>query len=84
MQQKTFLSILIFTFLAVTNLSAQSFSGGAGTQASPYLISKIEDLVELHNFIKNGNNWSRNKHFKLINDKLILTLTKTGTHSDLF
>ena len=25
-------------------------------------------MVELHNFIKNGNNWSRNKHFRLTND----------------
>jgi len=67
MQQKIFLSILIFTFLTVTNLSAQ-FSGGNGTQLSPYLISNKNDMALIADSVNSSANWSRNKHFKLISD----------------
>jgi len=35
---------LILLLLAAINLSAQTFSGGSGTQADPYLISSKADI----------------------------------------
>jgi len=49
------------------NATAQ-FSGGSGTNAEPYQITSKADMEALADSVNNGNNWSANKYFKLMND----------------
>jgi len=72
-----FVAILFFNFLSIVSTKAQ-FSGGWGTQNSPYLISSKEDLEELADSVKNNNiswptigwglNWSHGKYFEITQD----------------
>ncbi|MDR0926432.1 MAG: hypothetical protein LBO69_01525, partial [Ignavibacteria bacterium] len=41
-------TIIIILFLMASDYSYSQFSGGDGTSASPYLISSLEDLLELN------------------------------------
>ena len=45
-----------------------NFSGGNGTQLSPYGISDADELKELGDCIASANNWSSGKYFQLSND----------------
>ena len=75
-----FVSIIFLNFLAITNTKAQTFSGGGGQSITdPYLISNIDDLIELANIVNTNNgstggdagvrlNWSDGKFFKVTQD----------------
>ena len=61
--------ILIFAiFVCFSNYVYSQFGGGSGTQNSPYEIYNLQHLEALADSVKNGNNWSRNKYFKVMND----------------
>ncbi|MCL2039798.1 MAG: T9SS type A sorting domain-containing protein [Bacteroidetes bacterium] len=64
--QKINLTILFFIILS-NYILIQAWDG-SGTQANPYQIKTKADLEALADSVNNGNNWSRNKHFKLMND----------------
>ncbi len=59
--KKIFL-IIVFLFLA-GKLCAGNYSGGTGTTNDPYIISKVDDLIELS---ITSNDWG--KHFRQVND----------------
>ena len=44
------------------------FGGGNGTYANPYQIKTRQHLELLADSVNNGNNWSKNKYFKVMND----------------
>lgn len=58
--------------LVINSVDTLMFSGGAGTENNPYLISCVKDLRELEYIVKNytsediaEHNWSYDKHFKV-------------------
>ena len=51
-------------FAAITSISAQTYSGGSGTQSSPYLISTKADMVALATAVNGGTTYS-GKYFLL-------------------
>jgi hypothetical protein len=60
--------ILLFSFF-ISNVSLLSqFSGGDGTVSNPYQISNREDMEALADSVNSGNNWSKDKYFKVMND----------------
>ena len=50
---------------------------GEGTQASPYLIYDGFDMMTIHEYVKNGNEFS-NKHFKVADGIKHIDLTEPG------
>ena len=68
-RRKTLLAVFIAIFAISAlpgNLMAQ-FSGGSGTSADPYLISKAQDLVTLATDVNGGTTYS-GKYFKVTQD----------------
>ena len=63
---------LILVFAAFVVLSSHAVIRanweGAGTQANPFQIKNRQDLVALADSVNNGDNWSRNKYFIVMND----------------
>ena len=61
----------ILTLLALAAVwplaSAQTFSGGDGSQSSPYLIKTKADMTELSTAVTGGNTFA-DKHFRLEGD----------------
>ena len=72
MKKLQLLSIVTVAFTltvsTVSNICFAQFGGGNGTQASPYEIRTRQHLELLADSVNNGNNWSRNKYFKVMND----------------
>lgn len=60
--------------------TAQTYSGGSGTETDPYLISSNADMVALANAVNNSSNYSKDKHFLLTQDLTGIT-TVIGTSS---
>jgi len=74
---KIFTVAFTFTVSTVSNFSLLAqFGGGQGTQTNPYQIYTKQHLDELADSVANspsnntttGYNWSRDKHFKVMND----------------
>ena len=68
---KTIITIIIYFCCSVSIFAA--FDGGTGTATSPYLITTRAHLEELSDSVINtpyilNHNWSRYKHFKVMND----------------
>ncbi|MCL2649496.1 MAG: T9SS type A sorting domain-containing protein [Candidatus Azobacteroides sp.] len=60
--------MLLIAFCAFTNEAmGQTYSGGSGTAADPYLISSNADMTALANAVNGGNNYS-GKYFLLTQD----------------
>ena len=71
MKMKILIIIVLLLIGTVKNLNAQTFSGGTGSQSTPYLISNIDDILELTDLVnneQNNENWSKGKFFRLIQD----------------
>ena len=63
--KKQIITIIISLFFTINfNLTAQTYSGGSGTEADPYLISTRADLATLATTVNGGNNYS-GKYFLL-------------------
>ncbi len=45
-----------------------TFSGGTGTEADPYLITKVADLVEIQNYLHSAQTSYEGCYFKVAND----------------
>lgn len=78
-------SIESFALASETALDAR-FSDGEGTEASPYLISSVEDLVALGTAV-NGGNKMANTYFKLTQNLDLSTIenwTSIGTSPSPF
>ena len=70
---KKLINTLLFLISVPNLLFAQTFSGGTGTEADPYLISNIADIEELTNLVNVGyapgsGNWSYGKYFRVTQD----------------
>lgn len=63
---KHLLGAIIATFCCFSTW-AQSFSGGSGTAADPYLISSVADLKAINDLTNSPGN-AQGKHFKLTQD----------------
>ena len=65
------------------SVSIQSFSGGLGTESSPYLISTKDDLTTFANNVNGGESYS-GKYFKLTTDIKLLgeDFTSIGKQTD--
>jgi hypothetical protein len=63
MRKAYFLLTLVF-FAAVSGVWGQNFSGGSGTESSPFLISTPEDLDEIRDFLTPGETY----YFEQTND----------------
>jgi len=79
-----FCLILLFNIISpLHSFSASSyvnykFSGGSGTEEDPYLIGKLDDFEQLHNYyIENPDIRAPQKHFKLIKD---FTLSRVSSY----
>ena len=81
--KKQFFTTIIGLFFAINfNLVAQTYSGGNGTQAAPYLISTRADMATLATAVNGGNNYS-GKYFLLTSDLTNIT-TVIGGYSRVF
>lgn len=60
-------SLFTLGLAAALPLSAQTFSGGDGTQANPYQIASVADITELATQVNGGNN-QQGKYFALTAD----------------
>ena len=58
----------IICFVILSNYAYSQFSGGTGTEADPYQITSRADMEALADSVNNGNNWSKGKYFRLMND----------------
>jgi len=65
---KTKILCVCLVFFAYVSTYSQPFAGGSGTAADPYLIGTLSNIIELSDSVLAGTNWSRDKHFALIND----------------
>jgi hypothetical protein len=63
--KKNILFALVF-FAANSMVIFSQFSGGMGTEQSPYLISNIQDITKLTDSVNGIQNWSNGKYFKLV------------------
>ena len=61
-------SIMLTLLLAFSMKGFAQFSGGAGTEGDPYLISTAADLSQLATYVNENNASYNNKHYKLAND----------------
>ncbi len=80
------LTVFIVLFLSGTNLIAQTYSGGSGTENDPYLISSNADMETLANAVYNGTNYSQGKYFLLTADLTGITtiIGNSGTTTKTF
>jgi hypothetical protein len=76
MKKIIFSTILCLCF-AISTISAQTYSGGSGTEQDPYLISSKADMATLASAVNGGNNYS-DKYFLLAQDLTGIT-TVIGT-----
>lgn len=68
---KTWIATLVVVILSSTTANAQvAFSGGNGTEESPYLISKAADLVEYSDSVQVNSSFSAGKYFKVTASQL--------------
>jgi len=66
MQIKIFSLIAAFIFLFLIQTTYAQFGGGDGTAESPYEIWINAHFIELADSVNNGNNWSQEKYFQLM------------------
>jgi hypothetical protein len=76
--KKIIYSTIICLFFITSNY-AQTYSGGNGTAASPYLISSKADMATLAMVVNGGTNYS-GKHFRLTQNLIEIT-TRIGNSS---
>ena len=67
MKKTIFLFLIAFAIL-FNQIFAQPFSGGSGSASDPYKITSRADMEALADSVNNGDYWSREIHFKLMND----------------
>lgn len=65
--KKVLLSISLCLFVSISTLSAQTFSGGTGSDTDPYLISSKADMEELATSVNGGVKYV-GKYFELTQD----------------
>ncbi|MBQ0015594.1 MAG: T9SS type A sorting domain-containing protein [Bacteroidales bacterium] len=80
---KRFLSFLSLSLLFVAAISAQSFSGGSGTSANPFVINDFEDLKALQAAVNSGTSYEgvhfiQKNHITLQSSYSILYDTRQG------
>ena len=68
MKQKVILAIVAFIILTNYNSTVKANWQGTGSETDPFLIWNKNDLEALADSVNNGYFWSRDKHFKLMND----------------
>ncbi|MDR1737235.1 MAG: hypothetical protein LBR66_00230, partial [Candidatus Symbiothrix sp.] len=66
MTKKIFLLLILFAAL-YSNIAAQTYSGGSGTESDPYLISSKADMIALATAVNGGTTYS-GKYFLLTAD----------------
>ena len=66
-----FFALAIF-FVASANSGFAQFSGGDGTEESPYLISTVEDFVYIQTKLWNRENQFEGIYFRMTNDIVII------------
>lgn len=74
--------VLLFSLAFAASISswAQTFSGGSGTEADPYKITKAADFNELATEVNDNANTFTGKYFALEND---ITFTSDYTHTPI-
>ena len=83
MNKKIF-TILFYLFTAISaTLSAQSYSGGSGTEADPYFISSKADMEALATAVNGGNNYF-GKYFLLTQDITDTVTTIIGNSNNIW
>ncbi|MDR3218071.1 MAG: T9SS type A sorting domain-containing protein [Dysgonamonadaceae bacterium] len=82
MQKKIILS-LIFCLATLSTISAQTYSGGNGTETSPYLISSKADMEALATAVNSGNSYS-GKYFLLTQDLTDITTVIGNSNTRYF
>jgi hypothetical protein len=70
--------VLAYLTLFSTSLATQTYSGGSGTEADPYLISSKADMATLATAVNNGTSYS-GKFFLLTQDITEVVTTIIGT-----
>ena len=68
--------IIYGCLLCAASITAQTYSGGSGTEYDPYLISSNADMVTLAVAVSNGTDYSKNKYF-------LLTQNLTGINTEI-
>ena len=57
--------LLLAFFFCYVSISAQTFSGGSGTSADPYLLSNRNDITEFAGWVSSSFFWSLDKYFSV-------------------
>jgi len=77
------ITIIICLFAINTTLTAQTYSGGTGTQSDPYLISTRADMATLAMAVNDGNEYS-GKYFLLTENLTDISTVIGNTSSNYF
>lgn len=72
--------LCILSIFFMTTLSAQTYSGGSGTELAPYLISSKADMETLATAVNGGNTYS-GKYFLLTQDITDAVTTVIGNYT---
>lgn len=83
MNKQIITTIISLFFVINFNLVAQSYSGGSGTQADPYLISTRLDMAALATAVNGGNKYS-GKYFLLTEDLTNISTVIGNSSSNYF
>ena len=68
-QTSTIVTIIMFVAMFITSIPMQAqFSGGNGTESTPYIITTAAQLEQLAVYVNAGNTTYNNKYYKLGND----------------
>ena len=79
MKKKTFLFLALLCALSQGSW-AQTFGGGSGTEADPYLITSLSDWNELRSDVLVGTTYN-GTYFKLTNDISVTTMVGTSDYT---
>lgn len=77
MRMKKFIALITVGTLFSFPVAAQTFSGGTGSEESPYLLTKAADLEELATLVTGGNDFS-GKYLRLDADITLSGATMVG------
>lgn len=78
---KKHIAAIVATFACASSM-AQGFSGGAGTQDNPYLISTVEDFYELND--STNSNKTAGRYYKLTQDITAPVKSEVGTTGEFY